>query len=170
MELTSLIFSHGKHIPQAYTGFGSDMSPPLAWSEVPKGVRSFALICDDLDAHDSRISSEPFNHWLIYNMSPNTSNLPQGVPHQEAIEVPVLAMQGYNSFGKIGYSGPKPPPNGEHRYEFTLYALDDVLELGPGTDRRSLLKSMRPHILATAKLMGTYIKPEAERLHHTELM
>lgn len=170
MEISSTIFTNGKHIPQMYTGYGSDMSPPLEWSDVPKGVRSFALICDDRDAHDPRVSSEPFNHWLIYNMSPNTTYLPQGLPHQEAMEIPVLGMQGYNSFKKVGYSGPKPPPNGEHRYEFTLYALDDVLAIGPGCDRRALLKSIRPHIIATAKLMGTYAKPEAERLHHTELM
>ena len=50
MRLSSTAFSDGAAIPRGHTCDGEDTSPPLAWSDVPKGTRSFALFCDDPDA------------------------------------------------------------------------------------------------------------------------
>ena len=50
MQLTSPAFGNGEAVPARHTGEGSDVSPPLAWSGVPKGTRSLALICHDPDA------------------------------------------------------------------------------------------------------------------------
>ena len=50
MELKSLAFEAGDLIPAKYTCDGSDVSPPLSWSDAPSGTQSFALISDDPDA------------------------------------------------------------------------------------------------------------------------
>jgi Raf kinase inhibitor-like YbhB/YbcL family protein len=70
--------------------------------------------------------------------------------------LPGGATQGTNSFTKIGYGGPCPPPGKPHRYFFKLYALDTDLPLKPGAAKRDLLHAMEKHILAEGQIMGTY--------------
>ena len=55
ISITSTAFEAGKPIPKKYTGEGEDLSPPLAWSNVPKGTKELALICDDPDAPDGNV-------------------------------------------------------------------------------------------------------------------
>ncbi|NNL43693.1 MAG: YbhB/YbcL family Raf kinase inhibitor-like protein, partial [Desulfobacterales bacterium] len=63
--------------------------------------------------------------------------------------------QGTNDFGKTGYGGPC-PPGGTHRYLFKIYALDTILDLPAGIDKKQLLKAMEGHIIDQAQLMGKY--------------
>jgi Raf kinase inhibitor-like YbhB/YbcL family protein len=157
MELTSKAFKDRSTIPARYTGEGQDVSPPLEWSGVPRGCKSFVLICEDPDAPKREGQDHPFTHWLIYNISGSVSALPEGLDKRAELRAPVLADQGRNSFGKIGYGGPMPPPgHGTHRYAFTLYALDAAPMLRPGDDKASILKAIAPHVLASARLTGKY--------------
>jgi len=55
MKLSSQSFGNGQPIPAEFAAGGSDgfagnRNPQLAWSEVPEGTRSFALVCVDPDA------------------------------------------------------------------------------------------------------------------------
>src|SRR5437762_1777946 len=75
MKLTSSAFKDGQAIPKKYTGEGDDVSPPLAWDEPPKGTQELALIGDDPDAP----SAQPWVHWVIYGIAPDTRALPEGV-------------------------------------------------------------------------------------------
>lgn len=156
MQLTSPAFSHGGPIPRRYTGEGEDLSPPLQWSGVPEGTQELALICDDPDAP----TPEPWVHWVLYKIPPQTTSLPEGLPKTAQLSEPAGAMQGKNSWTTgqtIGYRGPMPPPgHGVHHYHFTLYALDRPLSLSPGESKKNLLQKMQGHILATATLIGTY--------------
>lgn len=148
MKLESSAFSDQGMIPTKYSCDGADISPPLSWSEVPQGTQSLALICDDPDA-----PGMTFVHWVIYNLPPDTQQLPENVPNQEKLENG--ALQGKNNFGKVGYGGPC-PPGGTHRYFFRLYALDQMLNLEAGVNREQLEQAMEGHILAQAELMGQY--------------
>jgi len=158
MQLTSTAFEEYHPIPQRYTGEGEDLSPELRWSDVPVGTRSFALVCEDPDAPKRQPNDPPFVHWLIYDLSPNTSLLPEGVPKQPHVSaMPIEAEQGTNSFGKVGYGGPMPPKgHGMHRYHFRLFALDRDLSLKPGATARDLSKAIQGHVLAEATLIGRY--------------
>jgi len=158
MILTSPVFQDHKHIPTRYTGEGEDVSPPLEWSEIPKNAREFVLICEDPDAPAQPGHPYPFVHWMTYNISPNVSSLPEGLPANELrLKLPVSLEQGTNSFGKVGYRGPMPPKgSGSHHYRFTLYALDAELGIRPALTKERLLKAMDGHVISTATLTGVY--------------
>ncbi len=143
--LTSTAFSDGGPIPIRHTCDGEDLSPRLTWSGAPPRTASFALIMDDPDAPVGT-----FTHWLLHDIPAALAELPEGVkPGQVGITLK-------NDFGRPGYGGPCPPRgHGRHRYFFTLYALD-VPSLGTPASRAALEAVMRGHILATARLVGTY--------------
>ncbi len=149
MKLSSPAFADGANIPRRYTGDGEDISPELNWDGVPEGVASFALICSDPDA-----PLGTFIHWVVYNIPQDARRLPEGLPAKEVFDDGMI--QGVNSFQRIGYDGPKPPPGKPHRYFFRLYALDCVLNLKPGASAGKLQEAMSGHILAEAELMGLY--------------
>lgn len=149
LTISSPAFKEGDRIPTKYTCEGQDVSPPLAWSEPPAGTRSLALIVDDPDAPGG-----VFTHWVLFNIPAESRELPPAVPTQA--ELATGARQGTNDFGKIGYGGPCPPPGRPHRYQFTLYALDQSLDLKGGVSKKQLLSAMQGHILAQGRLTGTY--------------
>ena len=156
VSVTSTAFAQGQAIPKKYTGEGEDISPPVAWSDLPEGTKELALICDDPDAP----TAEPWVHWVIYKVPATVASLAEGVPRKPRLSEPAGAVQGKNSWpeGKnIGYGGPMPPQgHGVHHYYFKLYALDAVLDLEPGLDKKALLEKIDGHVLAEGVLMGTY--------------
>src|SRR5260370_38581994 len=93
-------------------------------------------------------------HWVLYGVPAAAKELPERVSRQE--QLASGARQGRNDFGKIGYSGPCPPPGKPHRYFFKLYALDTKLNLKSGATKADLERTMKPHILAQAELIGRY--------------
>lgn len=149
MQLTSTAFKDEDTIPKRYTCDGDNLSPPLAWSELPSGVKSLALIADDPDA-----PSGTWVHWVIYDIPATLSGLSAGIPTSESVEG--VGIQGLNDSRKSGYSGPCPPKGKPHRYYFKLYALDRVLNLAPGIKKGDLEKALQGHILAEGQLMGRY--------------
>ena len=150
IHLISSAFEEGAMIPSKYTCDGKDISPPLAWTSVPAGTKSFALICDDPDA-----PMGTWVHWVLYNLPTSVNKLPENIPPR-----PILdngAQQGKNDFRKLGYGGPC-PPGGTHRYYFKLYALDAVFDVRPGLSKVELLKLIEGHNLGEGHLMGRYSK------------
>lgn len=148
IKITSSAFEEGGLIPGKYTCDSEDVSPPLTWTSVPAGTKSFALICDDPDA-----PMGTWVHWVIFNLPADSTRLAEHIRPQEVLESG--AKQGKNDFGKIGYGGPC-PPSGTHRYYFKLYALDTELDLASGIRKPQLLQAMQGHILAEGQLMGKY--------------
>ncbi len=152
--LTSPVFSHQGEIPKRHTCEGKDISPQLSWSNPPEGTKSFALIVDDPDAPDPQAPRMTWVHWVLYNLPPTASELPEGV-RSEAL--PQGTRQGQNDWKRKGYGGPC-PPIGRHRYFHKLYALDTVLpDLGTPT-KPELEKAMEGHVLDRVELVGTYEK------------
>lgn len=146
--LNSGSFHNGDVIPRDLTCDGSDASPALSWAGAPAGTKSFAMIVDDPDAPGGI-----FTHWVIYDIPGDAAKLPQGMAKTDEASG---ARQGRNSFGKIGYGGPCPPPGKPHRYIFKLYALRKPLNLKPGASKQELEHAMSGDVLGTAELMGTY--------------
>ena len=154
LTLTSSAFPPQGEIPRRHTCEGKDLSPPLSWSGVPEGTRSLALIVDDPDAPDPRAPKMTWVHWVVYNLPPDASGLPEGVPGEE---LPRGTLEGTNDWKRTGYGGPC-PPIGRHRYFHKLYALSVPLpDLGRPT-KAVLEEAMKGKILAQAELVGTYEK------------
>jgi Raf kinase inhibitor-like YbhB/YbcL family protein len=143
-------FAPGEPIPAQFSCDGENISPPLEWGDAPSGTASFALIADDPDAPGGT-----WVHWVLFNLPPDQHSLPAGIPTEG-----VLAgggLQGANSAGRLGYTGPC-PPSGIHRYFFKLYALDTELALTAGASKAELLGAMEGHVLAQAEIIGTYAR------------
>lgn len=142
MELSSSAFEENGTIPSDYTCDGTDVSPALTFNVIPNNTKSLAVIMDDPDA-----PMRTWVHWLVWNIPPDISGFSKG----ENITYP----QGKNDFGKLDYGGPC-PPSGTHRYFFKLYALDTMLELEEGANKKQLESAMPGHIIEEAQLMGKY--------------
>ena len=89
-----------------------------------------------------------FIHWLVWNIDPKTG-------HIEVDSVPKGAVQGMTTNKKNHYVPPC-PPSGTHRYQFKLYALDQVLNLSSGSTKQDLENAISGHIVQEAKLVGKY--------------
>ena len=148
LKIKSRAFSDGALIPSKYTADGENVSPPLAWTGVPKTAKSLALINDDPDA-----PMGTWVHWVVYNIPAGTASFDENIPPDPTL--PNGAMQGTTDFGKIGYGGPA-PPSGTHRYFFKLYALDAVLDLSTGATKAQLEAAMEDHIIEQTQIMGRY--------------
>jgi Raf kinase inhibitor-like YbhB/YbcL family protein len=143
LELTSPAFDDGEPIPERHTADGEGSSPELKWNHLPEGTAAMALIVHDPDA-----PSGDFVHWLAWNLDPRAGGIEEGVP---------APVQGTHGFGRPGWAGPSPPQgHGPHRYFFHLYALDTELDLEPGAAREQLEDAIDGHVLAEARLIGTY--------------
>ncbi len=148
MKITSTSFEDGGMIPRKYACDGEDISPPLAWTEIPDSTKTLALICEDPDAPVGT-----WVHWVIFNIPASERALHEHIPSINRL--PNGAIQGRNDFGNIGYGGPC-PPMGTHRYFFRIYALSTVLNLEPGISKSELLNAMEDVLLAEGQLMGRY--------------
>jgi Raf kinase inhibitor-like YbhB/YbcL family protein len=149
MTISSPSFSNGGDIAKKFTCDGADVSPQLLWTDAPAGTKAFALLSDDPDAPVGN-----WNHWVLWNLLPTASGLPEGTSKEARL--PDGSQQGHNDFRKTGYNGPCPPPGKPHRYYFKLFALDAKLELKPGASKKELEAAMKGHILAQAEWMGRY--------------
>ena len=154
LTLTSSAFEHLGGIPKRHTCDGEDVSPPLAWSGVPAGTRSFALIVDDPDAPDPAAPKMVWVHWVLYNLPPTALELPEAVAPGA---LPAGTRQGKNDWKRTGYGGPC-PPIGRHRYFFKLYALDAMLPDLKEPTKAQLEQAMKGHIVGEGQLLGTYQK------------
>lgn len=152
MRITSTAFSHQGGIPRLYTCEGKDISPPLAWTDVPAGAKSLALIVDDPDAPDPAAPKMTWVHWVLYNLPATNGGLPEGTK-----TLPEGTKEGVNDWKRTGYGGPC-PPIGRHRYFHKLYALDTVLTDLKQPTKAKLEEAMKGHVIGEAQLMGTYQK------------
>ena len=137
-------FTPNQSIPSQYTCDGEDISPEITWEGLPEGTLSLALSVIDPDA-----PMGDFRHWLVYDIDPNAGRIPMGGP------LPAGAKEAENDFGADGYNGPC-PPSGEHRYFFTLYALDATyLEGAEASNFQTLVKQ---HAIDSAEVVGLYAR------------
>jgi Raf kinase inhibitor-like YbhB/YbcL family protein len=142
MKITSSAFQEGANVPSKFSCDGANTSPPLQIADVPPEAKSLVLIAEDPDA-----PSGPFTHWIVWNISPQTTSIAEGTTPKGG--------QGANDFGKSGYGGPC-PPSGTHRYYFKIFALDRELDLPSGAKRGQLDAAMKSHVIAQGELMGRY--------------
>ena len=137
MELTSSDFQEGSEIPKKFGYKHENEQPNVEFSSIPSEAKTLAIIMDDPDA--MKAVGKVWVHWLTYH----------------SVAEPNSKIEGKTDFGEIGYGGPA-PPDGQHTYIFKGYALDTSLNLKEGFSKQDLENAMKGHILAEAKLTGTF--------------
>jgi Raf kinase inhibitor-like YbhB/YbcL family protein len=141
-RLQSPAFNDSQEMAQKYGKKAENVSPPLDWEGAPEGTRSLAL--SFVDIHPV---ARDYVHWLVADISPQLSSLPEGAASKPS---------GWTEIKP--YVGPF-PPSGTHDYEFTLYALrTDGLGLQPGATLEAFRRAAEQNSLAAAKLIGKFTK------------
>ena len=135
-SITCSDFDEGAEIPKKFGYKFENEEPNISFNRPPSSTTTLALIMDDPDAIGA--VGKVWLHWLQYH------NLTQSSP-----------VEGKTDFGEIGYGGPAPPDR-RHTYIFKAYALDTELELKEGFSKQELEGAMKDHIVAEAKLTGTF--------------
>jgi Raf kinase inhibitor-like YbhB/YbcL family protein len=141
--LSSPAFQSLHPIPKKYSCDGQNVSPQLDWAGIPQGTLSIALVMDDPDAPNGT-----FIHWVLYNIPPDRTGLPEAVTD--------VGTGGANSLGKGTYTGPCPPTGKPHHYHFKLYVVNLPPNLPGGLNPAQLLDQLHGHILAYGELIGLY--------------
>lgn len=136
---------------------GDDRSPALSWAGAPEGTRSYALTVYDPDAP----TGSGFWHWAVYNLPAELTELPANAGDPGAGLLPDGAVTLPNEMRLERFLGAAPPAgHGEHRYYFTLSALDvDSLDIEPGSTPAVLGFTFREHVIGRAQFFATSETP-----------
>ena len=149
LTLISPAFSQGERIPDKHARDGENLLPPIKWSGVPEGTRSFALIVEDPDAPRGT-----FRHLGVFNIPSSFEGLAESADTLND-GGPRYAV---NDFGFARYDGPQPPKgHGTHHYHFKLAALDVAhLTVPASAGVEAIWAEACKHKLDEAELVGTF--------------
>ena len=132
---------------------GENFSPPLAWSGVPAGTKSFALLLFDPEGR----APTGVSHMVIYGIPATVTGFAEGALGHPSDEF----VGGKSTMGKAVYTGPGTPPNTDwHHYTWTLIATDlDPKALQPGLTREELATALKGHVKGSAGLVTRFKHP-----------
>jgi Raf kinase inhibitor-like YbhB/YbcL family protein len=143
-----------EHVFNGFGCSGGNVSPELRWEQAPKEAKSFAVTVYDPDAP----TGSGWWHWIIFNISPNSTSLPAGTGKLDGGAAPQGSIQSMTDFGQPGYGGPCPPQGDKpHRYVFTVFALKvDQLPLKPDASGAMVGYYLNQNAIAKASFTGHY--------------
>jgi len=157
MKLFSKNFNDGDKLPERQVlnamGYeGENLSPHLAWDEVPAGTKSFVVTCYDPDAP----TGSGWWHWVVVNLPADTRELPEGAG-SGLVGLPAGALQTRTDFGAGGYGGAAPPKGEHHRYIFTVHAVDvEKLDVTEECSAAKVGFNVHFHSLGSASITAIY--------------
>ncbi len=157
MSLTTTGWSDGGMIPSKYTQAGAQLSPPLAWSNVPDGVQSFVLIARDTDAAIGS-GTDDVLHWMLWNIPASVRSLAEAIPQGNQLPDGTRQISASGPY----YRGPGAPASGPpHHYVFELFALDSTIDVpavgqSPPLTRAAVEQAMAGKIRAKGTLVGLF--------------
>ncbi|CND67022.1 phospholipid-binding protein%2C PBP family [Mycobacterium tuberculosis] len=146
--VTSPVFRDDGVLPPRYgcTTYpgGQGKTPPLRWSGTPAGTKSFAIVMDDPDA-----SGGAYVHWVIAGIDGTVNEIVEDARLDRTVE-------GLTTEEKAGYAPPCPPKGEEHRYRFTIYALDDPAPFQNGAALKVSLPAIAEHTIGRGRITGNF--------------
>lgn len=168
MTLTSTSIKDGARIPVRFGGDdqkracsprtptlicpcpGKNVSPQLAWHNLPEGTKSLAILMYDVDGQ----FGAGVSHWVAYNILPTTSELKEG---DGTAGTGFTGGSGTRS--NANYVGPCPPQgDGPHHYLITVMATDLEPNLPAGLTREQFLNTSKGHLLTSATIGGLFAR------------
>jgi len=130
----------GATVPGRQTCLGDGVSPALTWTNVPAGTIELAVTVVDGDA-------DGYVHWIVYAIQPDQLGLIEG-------QLPDVAFAWVNSAGEQAFE-PLCPPTGEtHRYRFTLYALNQQLEVADDAGASDVIAQLEATTIEQVSVFG----------------
>jgi len=168
--------AQGQVIPERFAE-QNIKSPALEWEAVPEGTASFALSITDPDVPEEFNFPRSFAHWLVYNIPADCDGLSEGASMTARMPSGAVELNSdFVTFGipgfNRGYGGPWPPDR-EHRYVFTLYALKSrSLDLDADADLPAFARAILPVTIDQTSFTATYGParaplPSAESIRRT---
>jgi Raf kinase inhibitor-like YbhB/YbcL family protein len=160
MTLSTSAWPDGGPVPAKHSQMGAELSPALAWSNVPEGVQSFALIFHDVDQAVGN-GNDDVLHWMLWNIPAEARSLPEGVPQGSQLPDGTRQISASGPY----YRGPGAPASGPaHHYVLELYALDSTIEVAavgqsPPLTRAAVVTAMAGHIRGKAAYVGLFKRP-----------
>lgn len=142
--MCSSAFENNGHLPIWYSAAGLNASPPFGWINEPGHSQSLALVCR---AEDNRV------HWVMWNIPPDLHTIYGKQPRNPVLENGI--RQGWNSFGVAGWTGPEKRQR-DCRLDFTLMALDKILDLPSNTNGEELTQACRNSLIETTGISCRY--------------
>jgi len=157
MALTTTAWSDGGTIPVKYTQAGDEVSPPLAWSNVPDGTTHFVLIAHDVDQAVGQ-ATDDLLQWMVWNIPASVRSLAEAIPQGAQL------ADGSRQISATGpnYRGPGAPAGGPaHHYLFEIYALDASIDApavgqSPAQTRAAVEAAMAGKIRGRGTLVGVF--------------
>ncbi|WP_147821429.1 kinase inhibitor [Salidesulfovibrio onnuriiensis] len=142
-----------QHVLNGFGCAGKNISPALTWKNAPEGTKSFAVTVYDPDAP----TGSGWWHWVVFNIPSSVGKLPAGAGNDPEL-LPTGAIQGRTDFGAPGYGGACPPQgHGDHRYVFTVYALDvPSLDIPADSSGAMVGFFLNAHALEKASITATF--------------
>lgn len=158
--LTAPDIPQGAVIPDRFAE-DSRVSPRLVWSGVPEGTRSFALTVTDPDLPAEFNFPRAFAHWMIHDIPGHVRELVEGASGSLAMPTGAIELNSdfvtfrIPGFGR-GWGGPWPPDR-QHRYVFTLYALKAArAAVPPDADLPTFAAAVLPLTIDQASFTAVY--------------
>ena len=154
--LTSADLTEQGRVPDIFTGIHDNVSPALSWSGFPEQTQSFVVSCFDPDAP----TMSGWWHWTIVDLDASVTSLERGAGASD-LQLDGAAFHLAGDSGDHAWFGPSPPAgDGDHRYVFTVSALDvDTLGLDDEASPAMAALTLAPHCIARATLTATYSVP-----------
>jgi len=152
LTLSSTDIANAKFMAKAqeFQGFGcsgGNQSPQLSWSGAPAGTAAFAIMVHDPDAP----TGSGWWHWQLVNIPKDVTSIAAGAM------APAGSQQMNNDYGVKGFGGACPPPkHGVHRYQFTVHALSQKLELPENASGALTGYMVKAHSLASSTIEALY--------------
>ena len=150
----------GQVIPSRFSE-DQHRSPHLIWSGAPAGTRSFALAITDPDLPEEFNFPRAFAHWLVHDIPAAVHELTEGASGTALMPAAAAELNSdfvtfrIPGFGR-GYGGPWPPDR-QHRYVFTVYALKaERLAIDPNADLNAFAAAVVPVAIASASFTAVY--------------
>ncbi|MBB5632167.1 hypothetical protein BKA04_000390 [Cryobacterium mesophilum] len=161
-DLSSPDVRPGDYLPiwaRTASAGGEDRSPTLSWSGAPEGTRSFVVTVFDPDAP----TSSGYWHWAVHDIPASVTALPADAGNPDSGLLPEGAITIANESRATRFEGAGPPPgDGDHRYVFTVSALDvEHLELPDGCTPAMLGVVMRNSVIGRAQFTALASTPAA---------